>query len=185
MNENIINITKTFEKVLSEISELRYAGDPVLRQPTVQTNLEDGIAASKKLEDVLLKYRNIVGAGRGLAAPQIGENVSVFITYVEDTIGVFINPRIVESSDGTNFYKELCISAGIVMADVERSEWIILEWMDRDGNIHSEKFDGMMARLFQHEVAHLRGRLNLDDASSGGIELATHDPLSEQLRSTR
>jgi len=67
-------------------------------------------------------------------------------------------------------------------ADVERPEWIIMEWMDKDGVQQSEKFNGLKARLYQHEEAHLRGRLNLDDAVSCGIQFVNFDPLKEQLR---
>lgn len=140
---------------------------------------------AKKLENVLLKYREITGWGRGLAAPQIGENKSVFITYLDNQVAVFINPKIVEKSYSTNFYKELCMSTGVVAADVERPEWVIMEWVDENGVQKSEKFDGFKARLYQHEEAHLRGRLNLDDAVSGSIEFVTFDPLKEQLRDTR
>ena len=52
----------------------------------------------------------------------------------------------------------------------------------RQGMIKSEKFDGFKARLYQHEESHLRGRLNIDDAVSGGIQFVTFDPSKEQLR---
>ena len=77
------------------------------------------------------------------------------------------------------------MSAGIVATDVERPEWIVMEWTDKDGVRRSEKFDGFNARLYQHEEAHLRGRLNLDDAAPGGIQFVTFDPLKEQLRDIR
>ena len=73
----------------------------------------------------------------------------------------------------------------MVAADVERPDWIVMEWMDEKGITKSEKFDGFKARLYQHEEAHLRGRLNLDDAVSGGIEFVTFDPLKEQLSDTK
>ena len=70
-------------------------------------------------------------------------------------------------------------------ADVERPEWITMEWTDNDGEKHKEKFEGFLARLYQHEEAHLRGIVNLDEAAPQGIEFATFDPLREQLRKTR
>lgn len=176
---------KTFESVLEKLPEIRYAGAPLLRRETVSTSLEEGLEVAKKLEAVLLRYRDITGWGRGFAAPQIGENKSVFITYIDDKIEVFINPKIVEKADKTNFYKELCMSAGILAADVERPEWIVMEWTDENGKRRSEKIEGFKARLYQHEEAHLRGRLNLDDAASGGIQFVDFDPLKEQLRDTR
>lgn len=177
-----IDKIEDFKKVIEQIPEICYAGNPVLREMCEEVTIEDGIEVSKRLESVLLKYRDITGWGRGLAAPQIGENKSVFITYVDNQIEIFINPNIVEKSSHTNFYRELCMSAGIVAADVERPNWIIMKWIDRAGSHHSEKFDGFKARLYQHEEAHLRGRLNLDDAISGGIQFIDFDPLQEEIR---
>lgn len=184
MTEEIKERVKKFEQVLEKVPEITYAGDSVLRQQTAEVSLAEGLEIAKRMEDVLLRYRAITGAGRGLAAPQIGESKSVFITYLDDKTEVFINPKITEKSTETNFYKELCMSAGIVAADVERSEWIVMEWTDKNGERRSEKFDGFKARLYQHEEAHLRGRLNLDDVASGGIQFITFDPLKEQLRKT-
>ncbi len=176
---------RTFETVLVEVPEIRYAGDPVLRHATHPTTQEEGVEIADRMKKVLSKYRDVTSWGRGLAAPQIGEDKSVFITFVDDRFETFINPRIIEKSDKTNFYKELCMSAGVVSADVERSDWIVMEWTDEKGAKRSERFDGFKARLYQHEEAHLRGRLNLDDAVSGGIEFVSFDPLKEQLRDTR
>lgn len=185
MSEDIKQKIKKFESILDKIPEIRYAGDPVLREVTAVATSKEGISIAGKLEEVLLKYREITGWGRGLAAPQIGESKSVFITFVDNQVEIFINPKIVEKSDKTNFYKELCMSAGIVAADVERPEWIIMEWMDKNGVLRSKKFDGFNARLYQHEEAHLRGHLNLDDATPSGIQFVTFDPLKEQLRNTK
>ena len=185
MSEDIKQKIKSFGNVLDKIPKIRYAGDPVLREATIETSLKEGVSIAEKLKEVLLKYREVTGWGRGLAAPQIGENKSVFITFVDNQVEIFINPKIVEKSDKTSFYKELCMSAGIIAADVERPRWIVMEWIDKDGVQRSEKFDGFNARLYQHEEAHLRGRLNLDDTAPGGIQFVTFDPLKEQLRDIR
>jgi peptide deformylase len=185
MNEVLQSRTQAFARVLEEVPELTYAGNPVLRQQTAEVSFVEGLEIAKRLEDVLLRYRAITGVGRGLAAPQIGESKAVFITYVGDVVEVYLNPKITEKSDTKNFYKELCMSAGLAAADVERSEWITLEWTDASGAKRTEKFEGFQARLLQHEEAHLRGRINLDDAAPQGIELITFDPLKEQLRTER
>ncbi|MFA6429432.1 MAG: peptide deformylase [Patescibacteria group bacterium] len=185
MPHSIIQQIQTFQLVLDQIPEIRYVGDPVLRQIAHPATHEEGIAIGNRMKTVLQKYRALTGLGRGLAAPQIGESKSVFITFTDDRFSTFINPKIVEKSDQTNFYKELCMSVGIMAADVERPDWIVMEWTDENNLTKSEKFDGFMARLYQHEVAHLHGRLNLDDAIPGGVEFVTFDPLKETLRSTR
>lgn len=182
MAKEIEELVSKFEKVLQDFPEVRYAGDPVLRKEAQEVSVEDGVLIGKKLGEVLVKYRKAVGYGRGFAAPQIGENKAVFVTFVNDELQTFINPMIVEKSETTNFYRELCLSSGVMSADVERPEWIVMEWTDENGEKRKEKFDGFLARLYQHEEAHLRGSINLDEAVKGGIEFATFDPLKEQLR---
>ncbi|TSC85125.1 MAG: peptide deformylase [Microgenomates group bacterium Gr01-1014_16] len=174
-----------FKKILDEFPEVRYAGDPVLRQVAKTVSLQEGIKLSEKLGDVLMRFRKAAGYGRGFAAPQIGENKAVFVTFVDDQLQTFINPKIIERSRETNYYRELCLSSGIMAADTERSEWIVMEWMDVSGKKRREKVEGFLARLYQHEEAHLRGKLNLDEAVDGGIEFAIFDPLKEQLRKSR
>lgn len=185
MKEALVERVRGFEQTLEKFPEVRYAGDPVLRKITEEVSVEEGIELGKILGEVLLRYREAVGYGRGFAAPQIGENKAVFVTFVEDQLQTFINPKIIERSEETNFYRELCLSSGIMSADVERSAWIIMEWTDSEGQKHKERFDGFLARLYQHEEAHLRGKLNLDEAVDGGIEFMLFDPIKEQIRDKR
>lgn len=182
MHTNIHQRVELFGRVLNEVPEIVYAGNPVLREHAENVSLEEGCVIAQELEHVLLKYRALTGWGRGLAAPQIGKSKAVFVTYVDDRPGVFLNPRIVERSEHINRYRELCMSAGIIAADVERPESIVLSWTDEKGRERTEQYDGFLARLYQHEEAHLRGRLNLDDAVDGGISFVTFDPLKEVLR---
>jgi len=184
MNKELQSKIATFQKVLEEIPELTFIGEEVLRTKTQEVSLEEGVAISARLTDVLLRFREITGVGRGLAAPQIGESKSVCVTYVDDAVQTFINPRVVERSEETNFFKELCMSVCVIGADVERSQWVVLEWTDEHGARQKERYDGFMARLLQHEEAHLRGVVNVDEARIGGLEFATFDPLKETLRDT-
>jgi peptide deformylase len=185
MIKTIKERVSTFVRVLNEILEIRYVGDPILRKKTQTVEVAEGKTIGNKLGKVLLRYRKIAGIGRGLAAPQIGSDKSVFVTFVGDKLQTFINPQIIEKSSKTNFYRELCLSSGIMSADVRRPEWIVMEWTDIKGAKHKEKFEGFLARLYQHEEAHLRGIINLDEAAPQGIEFATFDPSKEPLRKTR
>lgn len=185
MIENIKEKVNLFKRVLDEIPEVRYIGDPILRKQTQIVNTTEGITIADQLERILLRYREITCTGRGLAAPQIGINKAIFVTFVEDKLQTFLNPVIVEKSKGTNYYKELCLSSGIMAVDVERPEWVTMKWTDVEGVDHKEKIEGFLARLYQHEEAHLRGIVNLDEATSQGIEIATFDPLKEKLRKVR
>lgn len=185
MSREIGDLVAKFGIVLKDFPEVRYAGDPILRQLALEVSVGDGVKLGTRLGEILIRYRKLVGYGRGFAAPQIGENKAVFAAFVDDELQIFINPKIVEKSDETNFYRELCLSSGVMSADVERSEWVIMEWVSVDGQKHKEKYEGFLARLYQHEEAHLRGVLNIDEAADGGIEFATFNPLKEQLRQSR
>lgn len=118
MIEAIRKRTEVFLKVLDSLPELRYLGDPVLRTPTEITTIEEGKEIGDKLNKTLLAYRGIAGIGRGLAAPQIGIARSVFVTYVNNEHQVYINPKIVEFSEESNLYRELCLSSGLMSVDV-------------------------------------------------------------------
>lgn len=185
MIKQLVDKVRQFEEILEKFPEVRYAGDPILRQVAQTTSVDEGVRLGEKLGEVLIRYREVAGYGRGFAAPQIGENKAVFITFVDNNLQVFINPKIIDKSPKTNFYRELCLSSGIMAVDTQRPEWIVMEWTDVDGKMHQQKFDGLLARLYQHEEAHLRGKLNLDEAAEGGIQFALFDPLKEPLRKSR
>ena len=185
MHKHLTEKVNLFSLLLKEVPEITYLGDPVLRTPTKDASVAEGIKIGKKLGEVLLKLRKIAGYGRGLAAPQIGERKSVFVTFIDDKLQTYINPTITSRSKKTNYYKELCLSSGIMSADIERSESIAMEWTDEKGTKHNQKFDSFMARLLQHEEAHLRGLPNLDEVVPGTIEIFTGNPLEEKLRDSR
>lgn len=170
------------KQVLQDVPDLKYVGDDCLRKKTHHVTMAEGMDIGKKLGEMLLAYRNITGWGRGLAAPQIGMNTSVFVTFVADKLETYINPEIIQRSQEKNLYRELCISSGLMWGDVERPQSITLRWLDVEGNQHVETFDGVMARLLQHESDHLEGIMNLDIALRGTVEFALRNPLEEVLR---
>lgn len=108
--DKIKELTERFKTILEEIPELVFIGEKVLRQKTQEVGLEEGKKIGNKLIDVLGRYRSISGVGRGLAAPQIGENKSVFVTFVDDKYKMYINPKIVFRSEKNNLYRESCWS---------------------------------------------------------------------------
>lgn len=69
MVEQLVERVKKFETILSKFPEVRYAGDPVLRQVAEAVSIEEGIRIGEKLGEVLIRYRKEVGYGRGFAAP--------------------------------------------------------------------------------------------------------------------
>jgi peptide deformylase len=178
-------IKELFERlkvVLEEIPELVFIGETVLRCKTEEVSLEEGVKIGNRLIETLGKYRNLAGFGRGLAAPQIGESKSVFVTFVDDKFKIYLNPQIVAKSDKNNLFRETCLSCGGVSADVKRSESITLKYMNENGEVSEDRYESFVARLVQHEYDHLLGVVNIDIAEEGSIEFALSDPLQEQLR---
>jgi peptide deformylase len=184
MQPKLLEQVQAFAQLLSKFPELCYIGEPVLRQTSQAVSVTEGVKISEKLVKTLMAFRKATGLGRGLAAPQIGLSKSVFVTFVGDQIQTFLNPRVIDKSTQTNFYRELCLSCGMIAADVERPEWVILEWQDEKGKKYHQKAEGFLARLWQHEEAHLRGLVNIDESYPRGIEFITFDPLAEKLRKT-
>jgi len=117
------------------------------------------------MKDTLLHASNPRGVG--LAAPQIGISMRVFITKPSDTakIRVFINPEILKKTGRTQTNSapegklEGCLSIPNVWGNVQRSKQVTLRYQDEQGTVHEETFTGFMATIVQHETDHLMGIL--------------------------
>ena len=107
--------------------------------------------------------------GVGLAAPQIGKSIRLFLINsgpMHDEgqehlgkKGVFINAEIIEEAGDDCSYSEGCLSIPDVTGDVERPEEITIRYLDENWVEHEETFDGMNARVIQHEYDHIDGIL--------------------------
>ncbi len=106
--------------------------------------------------------------GVGLAAPQVGKSLSLFIAKPTEKskLQVFINPKIVKIEDGKvgkakGKTKKLegCLSLKDIWGEVERAKAIELDYVDIEGKPHHKKFTGFIATIIQHEVDHLNGIL--------------------------
>ncbi|MBK9271556.1 MAG: peptide deformylase [Saprospiraceae bacterium] len=114
--------------------------------------------------------------GVGLAAPQIGQSLRIFVVdtlpYYEDeneSIGlkkVFINPTILEETGDEWAFEEGCLSIPKITADVRRQTSVKLRYQDENFNWHEELFDGMNARVIQHEYDHIDGVLFIEKIST-------------------
>jgi len=171
-----------FSQIAKTFPEFSYLGDPILHTPTNPVSVDEGREIGQKLGKILIKYHQLVGYGRGLAANQISIPKSVFVTFLDDQIQTYINPKIIKFSQDQCLYRELCLSSGIIWADIKRSATITLQWTDNTGQPQKEEFTGPQARLLQHEAEHLIGIHSLDHAEPGTIEFCLSDPLLEKLR---
>lgn len=113
--------------------------------------------------------------GVGLAAPQIGISLRIFITkpMINSTIQTFINPQIIASKDprpepkiapkGKKKNKEVklegCLSLPSIWGEVKRKPSITISYLDEDGNKKTNTYKGLMAIIVQHEIDHLNGVL--------------------------
>ncbi len=112
--------------------------------------------------------------GIGLAAPQIDLSIRLFIMDTEqlkeseehdDLVPVkkvFINPEIVDRMGEECRYNEGCLSIPTIREDVIRPEKIVIEYYDEAFEKHEDTFDGLNARVIQHEFDHLNGVLFTD-----------------------
>jgi peptide deformylase len=102
--------------------------------------------------------------GVGLAAPQVGIAVRLFVAspaFDPDDRRVYVNPEII-ASDGVQDGEEGCLSFPGINCKVKRKKIVTVRAMDRDGNVFEETGEDLPARIFQHEIDHLDGRLLVD-----------------------
>ena len=114
--------------------------------------------------------------GIGLAAPQIGISIRLFVIdasplqedypNLKDFKKVFINPTIVLRSGDLTLYNEGCLSLPQLREDVQRENVIVIDYLDEDFNPQHEQFEGIAARIIQHEYDHLEGILFTDRVST-------------------
>jgi len=165
-------------------------GNPVLKR--IADNLPENFEGlSSLLTDMFETMYDAKGVG--LAAPQIGASIRLFIVDgspfaneegeeidpkaigIEGFKKVFINPIIEEESGDLWPFQEGCLSIPKIRENVNRKERICVSYYDENWTLHREEFDGYKARIIQHEYDHLEGILFTDKLS----------PLKKKLLSKR
>ncbi len=101
--------------------------------------------------------------GVGLAAPQIGRSIRLFVVKADDGVErAFINPQIVATSQETCVFEEGCLSIPKYYEEVERPERITIQARNEKGRRFTLDAEGFLARVIQHEYDHLEGILFID-----------------------
>jgi peptide deformylase len=138
--------------------------NPVLSQPTKPVAKIDARTKQivKEMRRVLNSCRNPEGVG--LAAPQVGLPLSIFLIkpYPHSQIREFLNPKILETAKKQTQPKntlEGCLSITNTWGQVSRPTWVELEYQDLSGQKIVKKFTGWEAQIVQHEMDHLKGVL--------------------------
>ena len=155
-------------------------GDPVLRKVAEAID-----AAYPDLEKLITNMKETMynASGVGLAAPQIGKAIRLFLidaspfsedddlseeerTLLKSFNRVFINPKILEEEGEEWIFNEGCLSIPDVREDVSRQPKITIEYQDENFTVHTETLEGLAARVFQHEFDHIEGILFTDKLST-------------------
>lgn len=155
-------------------------GDPILRKK------------AKEIQADYPKLKELVGnmfetmykaSGVGLAGPQVGLPLRIFVidatpfsededltldqqNQLKDFKKVFINAKIEEEEGKEWAFNEGCLSIPDIREDVNRKPQIKISYHDDDFNLHTETYDGLAARIIQHEYDHIEGVLFTDKLSS-------------------
>ncbi len=148
-------------------------GHPLLRK--VSEEIDQNYP---QLEQLILNMYDTMYAseGVGLAAPQIGLNIRLFIIdatpYAKETKEqyplkrTFINPKILNETGEHHDFEEGCLSIPDIREKVSRQTKVTLQFQDEQFQTHTEEFEGMMARIIQHEYDHLEGIMFVDHISN-------------------
>lgn len=151
-------------------------GDPVLRQ--LAKDVEPGTDLTQLIEDM---YETMHAAqGIGLAAPQVGKSVRLFVVDgtgldkdddeaeegMENFKKAFINPVMVEELGTPWDFEEGCLSIPNIREKISRKDTIRIRYYNENWELKEEEYDGMQARIIQHEYDHIEGKLFIDYLTS-------------------
>jgi len=143
-------------------------GDPVLKKVCVEID-ETYPDLQQLISNMFDTMYN--ASGVGLAAPQIGLPIRLFIVDTkadedeEVFKKVFINAEILEETGEPWAFNEGCLSIPEVREDVMRKPNILIRYYDEHWKLHEEKVNGFAARVIQHEYDHIEGKLFTDKLS--------------------
>ena len=159
-------------------------GDPVLRKRAKDIDPQE--IDVKKFSDDMFETM-YASSGIGLAAPQVGHGIRLFVVdgtalnegekdedkdpSLEGFKKTFVNPELIEEDGDKWGFEEGCLSIPGIRAEIYRPEVVVIRYFDTDWNEYEEEFNGMAARIIQHEYDHLEGKLFTDYLS----------PLKRQL----
>lgn len=143
--------------------------DPVLlRKAAPVERIDEWVRAL--VEDMIRVMREFRGAG--IAAPQVGESVRIFVVEAQEAdeatgepaepLGVYINPVLSDPQGGVEPFEEGCLSLPEIRAEIRRPPGVTITATDLEGKRFTKTSDGFLARVWQHEFDHLEGTLILD-----------------------
>jgi len=149
--------------------EILLVPHPILRQKAnkLKSITKEDIKIANQMMEAMIK-----APGVGLAANQVGILKQIVTIDYEDKESnkkvnyVLFNPSIIKYSDETVVMEEGCLSLPEQYADVERPKEIVVEYINENNKTIKKEIDGYQARILQHEIDHLSGKLFVDYLSS-------------------
>lgn len=165
---------------LAGLKVVRYP-DPILSRRAAEIEqVDDGVRAlARRMFEIMC-----ASGGVGLAAPQVGVSARLFVANPAgdeaDQEQAYVNPRIV-SREGSDVFEEGCLSVPGVNCKIRRSAEVTVRATGLDGKEFVRHADGLLARIFQHELDHLDGVL-IADRMSPVAKLAHRRTLKELVR---
>ena len=141
------------------LAQVRQYGDPALRMRAEEVEeFDDELrAVTERMIGVMHDAEGV-----GLAATQVGILRRFFVCTIDGEDRVFVNPSVTPVGKDTEVDSEGCLSLGSVRVPVERATKVVVEARDAAGEPVSLELEGYPARVVQHELDHLDGRLMLD-----------------------
>jgi peptide deformylase len=144
-------------------------GTPVLRKKSINVD-KDYPHLNEFIADLWeTMYKS---DGVGLAAPQVGKSIRIFVIdpsaldeedeSLKTMKQTFVNARIIEESGEDFIYQEGCLSLPTIREDVSRPSKVKIQFYDENWQYYEKEYDGLMARVVQHEYDHLEGNLFID-----------------------
>ncbi len=147
-----------------------------VKNPILRAKAKTVVKIDKKVKELIDNMKDTLESqkdpeGVGLAAPQLGKSVRVFVVSYKELKRVIINPVILEVSKEKKLSKtkkkknkilEGCLSLPHFYGPIKRSSKIKIEYMDELGEKKSEEFTSFNAQIIQHEIDHLNGILFID-----------------------
>jgi peptide deformylase len=143
------------------MDEIRIYPDAILRKKAGPVQKMDGQV--KEIVDRMVEAM-YAHQGIGLAAPQIGIPLQIFVAGDENEWRGFINPEVLEGR-GESILEEGCLSLPDLLVPVKRKETVLIRAWDLDGKEMNLEVTGFPGRVYQHEIDHLHGKLIIDQLS--------------------
>lgn len=162
------NMTVDTEAPVDLSRELLPKDAPLLTQAMEPFNFSDPPADPVEIAHILAQSL-LKHEGLGLAAPQIGLPYRVFVIRSAPMLVCF-NPRLVDVSDNEIYLEEGCLTFPDLVLKIKRPDAIRVRYTLPNGEVETKKFQGMTARIFQHELDHLDGILFTERATRFHLE---------------